>query len=57
MLRPLLKEIEKGDVDVKEYAFGSRGPPEADEMVERSGYVRNTAYGEEWTMRKNQGAL
>ena len=41
---PLLHAIDAGRVAPKPYPMGSRGPPEADAMVQRLGYVRSSTY-------------
>jgi glucose-6-phosphate 1-dehydrogenase len=40
---PLLHQIDRGEVPPLPYKYGSRGPPEADQLLAREGYVR-TAY-------------
>jgi len=44
---PLLHQIESEKVPPIPYAYGSRGPGEADEMVRKLGYVRAQTYS--WT--------
>lgn len=41
---PLLHAIDKGMVPVREYAAGSRGPKEADELVDSIGFRRSRDY-------------
>mmetsp|Transcript_3215 Transcript_3215/g.4995 ORF Transcript_3215/g.4995 Transcript_3215/m.4995 type:complete len:519 (+) Transcript_3215:83-1639(+) len=41
---PLLKQIESEKRKPLPYTYGSRGPPEADEMLERSGITRHGEY-------------
>lgn len=41
---PLLQEIDAGRLPVHQYAFGSRGPPQADELVAAAGYIRPKDY-------------
>lgn len=43
---PLLKAIDDGELELKKYKAGTRGPPEADEMAREAGYVLNERY--EW---------
>jgi len=43
---PLLKSLEVDEKRVPErYAFGSRGPPKADALIDRMGFMRYTATG------------
>lgn len=42
----LLAAADAGDLPVHAYAAGTRGPPEADALAARVGYVRNEGY--EW---------
>jgi glucose-6-phosphate 1-dehydrogenase len=44
---PLLAAIDAGAVPVHPYPAGSRGPPQADALAARHGFVRNEKY--EWT--------
>jgi glucose-6-phosphate 1-dehydrogenase len=44
---PLLEAIDAGRVPVHPYPAGSRGPPAADALAERHGFVRNARY--EWS--------
>ena len=46
---PLLHAIDKGEVDVHEYEFGSRGPAAADELMAKAGYIRPKDY--KWSSR------
>lgn len=41
---PLLKQIEEGGAKPTEYVFGSRGPKEADVLIEKAGFVVNADY-------------
>jgi glucose-6-phosphate 1-dehydrogenase len=41
---PLLHEIDKGEVPVFPYPYGSRGPPEADDLLARTGFIKNMEY-------------
>lgn len=41
---PLLKAIDDGEVELKKYKAGSRGPPEYDDMAQKAGYVLNRGY-------------
>lgn len=41
---PLLHSIDAGEVRPLPYAYGSRGPAEADELLARAGYVRTRGY-------------
>eukprot|EP00672_Neobodo_designis_P018002 CAMPEP_0174846310 /NCGR_PEP_ID=MMETSP1114-20130205/12235_1 /TAXON_ID=312471 /ORGANISM="Neobodo designis, Strain CCAP 1951/1" /LENGTH=572 /DNA_ID=CAMNT_0016080573 /DNA_START=53 /DNA_END=1771 /DNA_ORIENTATION=- len=43
---PLLHKIDAGELEPIPYPMGSRGPPAADELSARAGYVRTKAY--EW---------
>ena len=43
---PLLAAADAGELPVRKYPAGSRGPREADELAARHGYVRNAGY--EW---------
>lgn len=38
---PLLKSIDEGKVSMEPYAYGSRGPKKAEELVKAKGYVRS----------------
>lgn len=40
----LLQQIDNGEVPVHEYERGTRGPPQADELLASLGYRRPTAY-------------
>ena len=42
----LLSAADAGALPLHSYAAGSRGPPQADELLARVGYVRNEGY--EW---------
>ena len=44
---PLLEAIDAGSVPLHPYPAGSRGPPQADALAARHGFVRNERY--EWT--------
>jgi glucose-6-phosphate 1-dehydrogenase len=44
---PLLEAVDAGRVPLHRYPAGSRGPPEADALAERHGFVRNARY--EWS--------
>ena len=50
---PLLERVDAGEVPVRPYAYGSRGPPEADELLARVGYIRPESYT--WTTRGGHG--
>ncbi|VDN20404.1 unnamed protein product [Gongylonema pulchrum] len=41
---PLLKQFEKERPRPLEYVFGSRGPPEADEMMKKHGFAFSGTY-------------
>ncbi|KAK9865125.1 hypothetical protein WJX84_006808 [Apatococcus fuscideae] len=41
---PLLHAIDDGKLEPVEYKHGSRGPPEADELIRDAGFVRNESY-------------
>ncbi len=41
---PLLQHIDAGGLPLHPYPYGSRGPAEADELLARTGYVRNAKY-------------
>lgn len=41
---PLLHAIDRGEVPVHTYAYGSRGPVEADDLRDRVGWVKNLKY-------------
>ena len=41
---PILHELDNEKVKPTLYAFGSRGPPEADELIHRVGYIRTEKY-------------
>jgi len=45
---PMLHEIEQGKKLPIAYKFGSRGPKESDELIERVGFVYSKKYAEEW---------
>jgi len=41
---PLLHHLEKEKVKPVIYAFGSRGPPQSDELIQKAGFVRTEGY-------------
>lgn len=41
---PVLKAIDAGEIPPVAYEFGSRGPKESDELVEKMGYKYNENY-------------
>jgi glucose-6-phosphate 1-dehydrogenase len=41
---PVLHQLEKEKIAPEVYEFGSRGPPAADELAKRSGFVRSEQY-------------
>ena len=41
---PLLHAIDDGKLEPVEYKHGSRGPAEADRLIQSAGFVRNEAY-------------
>lgn len=41
---PLLTEIDDGNVPVYQYEFGSRGPPQADDLLQLAGFRRTVDY-------------
>ncbi len=41
---PLLHAIDEKQLPVHDYEWGSRGPPEADELLKRAGYVETQKY-------------
>jgi len=47
---PFLHQIEKEKIKPKVYAFGSRGPAEADELASRYGFFRSANY--KWEAKK-----
>lgn len=47
---PILHAIDRGELTPKQYPAGSRGPPEADLLVAKCGYVRNREYS--WPSEK-----
>lgn len=49
---PVLHQLEGEKIKPKEYPFGSRGPPEADDLAVRSGFVRSEGYS--WPGNKKQ---
>ena len=50
----LLSAADAGSLPIHSYAAGSRGPPQADELLAKVGYVRNEGY--EWGGGRGQGA-
>ncbi len=48
VVTPLLEEIEKSKKKPIPYAFGSRGPAEADALIAKYGVVYNHKYAKEW---------
>jgi glucose-6-phosphate 1-dehydrogenase len=46
---PLLKKIDQGKVPVHEYEFGGRGPQQADDLLQRTGYKRPVDYT--WSLK------
>jgi glucose-6-phosphate 1-dehydrogenase len=49
---PVLHQLEGEKIKPKEYSFGSRGPPEADDLAVRNGFVRSEGY--HWPGNKKQ---
>lgn len=41
---PLLHAIDAGKVPILEYPYGTRGPPQSDVLVSKSGFVKNAEY-------------
>lgn len=41
---PVLKQIEAGEIPPIPYKFGTRGPKESDDLVEKMGYEYNKNY-------------
>ena len=41
---PLLHAIDEGKVEPLPYPHGSRGPPQADVLVSKAGFVKNDSY-------------
>ena len=41
---PLLHAIDKGDVPLLPYKYGTRGPGQSDEMVAKAGFKKNANY-------------
>jgi len=39
---PILHKIDRGELEVEKYAYGSRGPESASAFVERHGYIRHS---------------
>ncbi|KAG1058003.1 hypothetical protein G6F46_006361 [Rhizopus delemar] len=50
---PLLHKIDKHDsgVDIKPYAYGSRGPEELDDFIKKYGYHRDSSSGYTWPLQ------
>jgi glucose-6-phosphate 1-dehydrogenase len=46
LFSPLLEKLEGGKVPPTKYPYGSRGPPEADEMLKKFDFIREEGY--EW---------
>lgn len=44
MFTPLLHAIDAGKVPILEYPYGTRGPPQSDVLVSKSGFVKNAEY-------------
>jgi len=47
---PILHQLQNEKIKPKEYAFGSRGPPEADQLAIKHGWVRSEGYN--WPGKK-----
>jgi len=47
---PMLHNLEGNKVKPEQYAFGSRGPVSADELIKSQGYIRYEGY--EWEPKK-----
>ena len=41
---PLLHAIDAGKVNLLSYPYGTRGPPQSDVLVSKSGFVKNSEY-------------
>lgn len=48
---PLLHAIDDKKVPLHQYPFGSRGPPQADVLISKAGYVKNANYT--WSKKKS----
>jgi glucose-6-phosphate 1-dehydrogenase len=54
---PLLHEIDGGEVPIFPYPYGSRGPPEADDLLVRTGFVKNLEYVWSKSLQMSPAAL
>uniref|UniRef100_A0A7S2W462 Glucose-6-phosphate 1-dehydrogenase n=1 Tax=Mucochytrium quahogii TaxID=96639 RepID=A0A7S2W462_9STRA len=45
---PVLHKIENEKIKPIPYKYGSRGPPESDELIKKRGYIRNPNYADNW---------
>mmetsp|Transcript_35892 Transcript_35892/g.113520 ORF Transcript_35892/g.113520 Transcript_35892/m.113520 type:complete len:551 (-) Transcript_35892:1095-2747(-) len=41
---PLLHAVDRGDIEPVSYVYGSRGPKESDDLIQRNGYERSSNY-------------
>lgn len=54
LFTPLLHAIDKGEgPTIQEYAYGSRGVPEGDKLINDSGYKRTKSYN--WSKHHKEG--
>jgi glucose-6-phosphate 1-dehydrogenase len=52
---PVLHALEQQKVQPIPYTFGSRGPKESDELIEKVGFVRSEEYATSWKEKKKAG--
>jgi len=52
---PILHEIERKHIQPKEYKYGSRGPAELDNFMQKYGYDRSGAQEYEWPVKSVSG--
>ena len=45
---PVLHEIEQGGLKPIPYKFGTRGPKESDELIQKVGWTHSKQYADSW---------
>jgi len=54
---PVLHEIENTQVKPIPYVFGTRGPKESDDLIQKVGFTYSTKYAEGWQEAKTKGKM
>ena len=54
---PVLHQIEQGALKPIPYVFGSRGPKESDELIEKVGFTYSKKYAEGWKEAQKKGKM